>query len=63
MKKNTLALDMIFLIGGALTILLLCMPKEYVGYRAAGCVGAGIFAFYLVWREMKRKRAKKEAGE
>ena len=61
-EKNSLWLDIAFIVVGILTMVSLFMPKYYTGYRYAGYAGVGVFLIFLVWREVKRKR-KEKAGE
>jgi membrane protein implicated in regulation of membrane protease activity len=58
--KNGLWPDIVFIVVGVLTTVLLFMPKHYVEYRYAGYAGVGIFAIFMVWRELRRRREKKE---
>ncbi len=55
-EKNSLWLDIAFIVVGILTMVLLFMPKYYTEYRVAGYVGVGMFLIFLVWREVKRRR-------
>jgi hypothetical protein len=57
--KNNLWLDIAFIVVGILTTVLLFMPAHYVAYRQAGYVGVGIFAIFMVWRQVRRRREKK----
>ena len=56
--KNSIWLDIAFIVVGVIILLLLFMPAQYAGYRLAGYIGVGIFLLFLVWREVRRKKEK-----
>ncbi len=58
-ERNSLWLDVAFIVVGILTMVLLFMPKYYTEYRYAGYAGVGVFLIFLVWREVRRKRKAK----
>lgn len=61
--KTTLWIDLVMILFGIVTLLLLFMPNYYRDYRYAGYITSALFLVFLAVREYRRKRKDKHKKE